>query len=123
VLAITTVELCGREVARRSMLHGLLGLTLSAGTLVAIAFVAAGVAILRTRGRSVTPVVLTASLAAGLALQLELGARLQSDSYPTGSCRDASRPGTPARIRVSRRTRPDADAVRGRARVFAACYH
>jgi hypothetical protein len=59
----------------------LLGRTPSAGTVVAIAVTAALVGILAVRRRPAAGLVLAALFTVGLALQLQLGARLQSDGF------------------------------------------
>jgi hypothetical protein len=84
-LIVVAIELCGREVARRSLLDLLLGLRpgLFALTLTAAAAAASGVFASRLspgfqRGGAF---VLAALFAAGVAAQIHLGARLQSDGF------------------------------------------
>jgi hypothetical protein len=82
VVASAVLELCAREVARRSILPGLPGGAPSPWTLVAIAGIGAGVVYLARRhvSRATAPL-FAVLLAAGLAAQLGLGARLQSDGF------------------------------------------
>ncbi len=71
-------------MARRSIAHALTGLTPPGWFLVIVAFAAVVVAAAaepRERRASVVPLLFGALLAAGLALQLALGARLQSDGF------------------------------------------
>ena len=75
------VELAFREIARRSLLHLVVGGSTSIASLVVLAIVLAIVAIVASRGRHAVGPVLTACFAIGLALQLQLGARLQSDGF------------------------------------------
>jgi hypothetical protein len=77
---LLTLDLAGREIARRSVVHGLLGWTPSIGFVVAAAIVLGAMAILARRTRKAVPVLLTL-FTIGLALQLQLGARLQSDGF------------------------------------------
>jgi hypothetical protein len=75
------VELAFREIARRSLLHLMLGGSAGTGTLVVVAVAACAVAIAASRGRRAAGPILTACFAIGIALQLQLGARLQSDGF------------------------------------------
>ncbi len=87
------VELCGREVARTSLLERLVGARPGLVALVCVALVsgAAGLAAsqLRTAGgppasplrRSPTALIFALLFTVGVALQLHLGARLQSDGF------------------------------------------
>jgi hypothetical protein len=75
------LELCGREVARRSLLHGLVGWQPGLLTLVVIAFVAALPVVLRMRERTSPALVVAVLFTVGVALQITLGARLQSDGF------------------------------------------
>ena len=90
VLAMGTVaaivlELCGREVARRSLAESLLGSRPDLAALVATAIVAAIGGWLATRAgghrRWRIALVFGTLFAAGVAAQLQLGARLQSDGF------------------------------------------
>jgi hypothetical protein len=81
VLAITAIDLAGRQMARRALLQALPGPTPSTVTVVVIAVVAALLGIAASRQRSRAPLVLGALFTAGLALQLHFGARLQSDGF------------------------------------------
>ncbi len=76
-----TIELAGREIARRSLLHAAIGVSAGPGILVLIATLAGAIAIARSPDRSKAPFILGALLATGIALQLSLGARLQSDGF------------------------------------------
>lgn len=80
-MIVVSVELTFREIARRSLLHLVLGGSASDASLVVVAVAAAIVAIAATRGRQAAGPVLTVCFAIGLALQLQLGARLQSDGF------------------------------------------
>ena len=81
VLAMTIVDLAGRQMARRSLLQALPGPTPSTVTVVLLAAIAAAIGIAASRQRSRAPLVLGALFTAGLALQLHFGARLQSDGF------------------------------------------
>jgi hypothetical protein len=81
-LAAVVTELCGRSVARGSFLNVWTGVHPSLGVLVFGACVAAAAGWFASRGRQVKPAYLFAALfAIGLAAQLHLGARLQSDGF------------------------------------------
>ena len=90
VLAIAAVDLAGRQIARRALLQALPGPTpppewVVAGALI-VAIAGLFVAQRRESGRSESHrpqagLVLAAVFVAGLALQLQLGARLQSDGF------------------------------------------
>jgi hypothetical protein len=81
VLVVTAIELAGRQMARSSLLHAMIGRTPSASAIVAGAVVAAIAVVVVTRGKSAAAPVLAALFTVGLALQLQLGARLQSDGF------------------------------------------
>ena len=90
VLAMGTVaaivlELCAREVARRSPAEWLLGSRPDVGVLVAAAIAAAAAGLIAMRsggGRRLRLGLIFGTLfAAGVAAQLQLGARLQSDGF------------------------------------------
>jgi hypothetical protein len=81
VVALVAIDLAGREMARRSLIYAVLGVRPSVGALVALAVIAAAVAIVASRGRRAAGLVLGALFTVGLALQLQLGARLQSDGF------------------------------------------
>jgi hypothetical protein len=68
-------------MARRSFFHAVLGRTPSVGAMVTIALVAAFIGIIGGKKRSHAGLVLGALFTVGLALQLQLGARLQSDGF------------------------------------------
>ena len=76
LIAFPALELVSREVARKSLVAGITGLDLSVGTMVAIAVVGAIVVSVRK-----TAVVFAVLFTVGVALQLQLGARLQSDGF------------------------------------------
>jgi hypothetical protein len=80
-VAVAAIDLAGREMARRSLIHAVLGVRPSVGALVALAVIAATVAIVASKGRRSAGLVLGALFTVGLALQLQLGARLQSDGF------------------------------------------
>jgi len=91
VLALVILELCGREVARRSFSEIILGVRPGLWwlTMVAVVAAAAGVLAARSRGthverpgsRRLAPYLFAALFAAGVAAQVHLGARLQSDGF------------------------------------------
>jgi len=81
IAAIAAVDLAGREIARRSMLYAFLGRTLSVGTVLALAALAATIGIIASRGKRAAALVLTSLFTLGIAFQLQLGARLQSDGF------------------------------------------
>jgi hypothetical protein len=78
---VLAVELAFREIARRSLLHLLIGGSASIASLVVATIVFAAVAIAASKGRRAAGPLLTACFALGIALQLQLGARLQSDGF------------------------------------------
>ncbi len=79
-IAITSAELAWREIARRSLLRLLLGTAPSVTVLIVLAIAAAVSSVVLLRRHRAGPV-LTALFTIGLALQLQLGARLQSDGF------------------------------------------
>ena len=99
VVSLIAIDLAGREIARRSLFHAVLGRTPSIGAVVMIAVVTAVAGLIASRSAfaasrlrrdsAASPrrpdhavgLVLTALFAVGLALQLQLGARLQSDGF------------------------------------------
>jgi hypothetical protein len=81
VLGLTALELAGREMARRSPLDALIGRTPSLTAIVIVAVLAAIAAVIVSRGKPASLPVLGALFTIGLALQLQLGARLQSDGF------------------------------------------
>jgi hypothetical protein len=89
VVLLTAIDLVWREMARRSIFNALLGTTPPVAAVVAIAIVAAIVGIFagsRLPAEAAKPrrragLVLAALFTVGLALQLQLGARLQSDGF------------------------------------------
>ena len=89
-LTVAAVDLAGRQMARRSLLQALPGPTPSPEWVVAIALLVAvaGVALSQQRSSEAAPrrsagagLILAALFTVGLALQLHLGARLQSDGF------------------------------------------
>ena len=78
---VLSIELAFREIARRSLLHAVIGGSASIASLVIATIVCAAVAIAASRGRRAAGPLLTACFAVGIALQLQLGARLQSDGF------------------------------------------
>jgi hypothetical protein len=80
VVAISAIDLAGRQIARRSLLQALPGPTPPIEAVVIIAIVAAAVGLVVSRRRSAV-LILAALFTVGLALQLQLGARLQSDGF------------------------------------------
>ena len=79
LMAFGILELLGRVVARRSLVHAVAGWDPSAWTIATLVAVAAvvGASEIRTRAR----LLFSALFAVGLATQLSLGARLQSDGF------------------------------------------
>jgi hypothetical protein len=80
-VALTGIDLAGREIARRSLLAAVVGHPPSLTSVVVVAIVAAAVAIAVAKGQPAAGLVLGACFTIGLALQLHLGARLQSDGF------------------------------------------
>jgi hypothetical protein len=78
---VLAIELAFREIARRSLLHAVIGGSASVASLVIATIVFAAAAIAATKGRRAAGPLLTACFAIGIALQLQLGARLQSDGF------------------------------------------
>ena len=92
ILGLVLVELCGREVARRSLLDIVFGTRPGLWTLTLVAAAVAAAGALASRSpvmspekpglqRTVAPWLFAALFAAGVAAQLHLGARLQSDGF------------------------------------------
>jgi hypothetical protein len=81
IIAFTALELCAREVARRSLVHAAIGRTPDLATLTVIVSAAALAAIAARPRRNHAAMVLAALFCAGVAAQLTLGARLQSDGF------------------------------------------
>jgi hypothetical protein len=80
VLGFVALELCSREVARRSVLIQLGGVESTLGALITSAIIAAGVAaLIFRRGRTLS--LFSLLFVVGLACQLQLSARLQSDGF------------------------------------------
>jgi hypothetical protein len=80
------VELCAREVARRSIVEHLTGYTPGAGALLFVVAIVVTALVLRGGTKPLTArgggaLLLAALFAVGLAFQLQLGARLQSDGF------------------------------------------
>jgi hypothetical protein len=87
-IGVVAVELCGREVVRRSLLRAVTGAAPEPWALAAIAAIAAVIVVLlRPRTGAVAPLYRRPALlfavlfSAGVACQLHLGARLQSDGF------------------------------------------
>jgi hypothetical protein len=80
VVVLTAIDLAGREMARRSLFNTLLGTTPPVAAVVTIAIIATVIGIVSSR-KQTAGFVLTALFTLGLALQLQLGARLQSDGF------------------------------------------
>jgi hypothetical protein len=83
-LGLLAVELCARAVARRSLLQVIAGVDAGLSTLVVAAIIAGGAGILaarRTRPRAAAALLFATLFAVGVAAQLHLGARLQSDGF------------------------------------------
>ena len=78
-LAMVILELCAREVARRSPAEMFLGIRPGLWTLTILAVIAAASGILASR--RVAAFLFAALFAAGIAAQIHLGARLQSDGF------------------------------------------
>jgi hypothetical protein len=79
---LIATELCGRELARRSLLLTLFGARPRSAVLLLMAIAAAVIASLTTRSRRERTALLFVTLfTAGVAAQLDLGARLQSDGF------------------------------------------
>jgi hypothetical protein len=76
-IGCAVAELCAREVARRSLFAHAIGFTPGPVSLVIVVAVALGTAAVLRRG----VLLFAALLAIGLAAQLQLGARLQSDGF------------------------------------------
>ena len=81
VVLLTAIDLAGREIARRSLFHAILGSTPSVGGVITIALIASVAGIICSRKRDPAGLVLASLFTIGLALQLQLGARLQSDGF------------------------------------------
>jgi hypothetical protein len=80
VLALIALELCSREVARRSLLANLGGVESTLGSLITSAVIAAGVTVVIFRW-SRTPALFSLLFIVGMSCQLQLSARLQSDGF------------------------------------------
>jgi hypothetical protein len=81
LIVIAALELVAREVARKSILSTIAGLDLSSWTMVAIAIVGAVAIVAASRLKPASPVLFALLFTIGVALQLQLGARLQSDGF------------------------------------------
>jgi hypothetical protein len=81
IIALIALELCAREVARRSLVHAAIGRTPGLATLVLLAAVSALAAIAARPRRDHAAILLAALFCAGVAAQIALGARLQSDGF------------------------------------------
>lgn len=80
ILAALILDLSGRGVARRSFLRAVFGASVDPWTVVWLAAVVA-IVLLLLRGRHRALLLFTVLFAAGAAMQLQLGARLQSDGF------------------------------------------
>jgi hypothetical protein len=74
------VELCARDVARLSIVRAATGASVPAGLILLAAAAACAVALAVTRRHSVA-LLFAVLFTAGVALQMQLGARLQSDGF------------------------------------------
>ena len=81
VLAATAAELCARSVVRRSIVHAVTGFTPGIAALVLLTLIAAAGLLAFARARRGALPVLTALFCLGMAAQLTMGARLQSDGF------------------------------------------
>ena len=81
IIVVTALELCAREAARRSIVQAAIGRTPGLASLVLVASVAALATIVATPRRGHAAILLAALFCAGVAAQLSLGARLQSDGF------------------------------------------
>jgi hypothetical protein len=81
VIALCAIELCSREVARRSLAALVTGHPPSTTTIVVAVLVAATVLLVLSTPRRRTLPVLALAFVVGIAAQLQLGARLQSDGF------------------------------------------
>ena len=79
-IAAAAAELCAREVARASLAEAAFGAAPSIGAILAVT-VAAALAGFLARPRAATVLLFSTLFTIGLALQLRLGARLQSDGF------------------------------------------
>src|SRR5215204_2136717 len=80
VLVLIALELCSREVARRSLLASLGAVESTLGSLITSALIAAGVTVAVFRS-SRTPALFALLFVIGMSFQLRLSARLQSDGF------------------------------------------
>ena len=80
MLALAAIDVAARQIARRALLQALPGATPSIAFVVLIALAAGIAGVLAVRRRA-TFVVLATCFVLGLALQVQLGARLQSDGF------------------------------------------
>jgi hypothetical protein len=92
IVSVAAVDLAGRQIARGSLVHAVAGRTPSIGAMVTIALLATVIGIIASRERPAgaasrlwrgkqAGLVLAGLFTVGLALQLQLGARLQSDGF------------------------------------------
>ncbi|MBA3295516.1 MAG: glycosyltransferase family 39 protein, partial [Acidobacteria bacterium] len=83
LIAGAALELCAREVARTSIVEKTLGADVVSSTLVLVSLVAAGLVAVASRrpGVARAPLIFAVLFVVGVALQLHLGARLQSDGF------------------------------------------
>jgi hypothetical protein len=80
IIALCAIDLCARQVARRSLIAGLSGTTPSLTAIVLVSIAVFVILILpRTRRRTLP--ILALAFVLGLIAQLQLGARLQSDGF------------------------------------------
>ena len=80
ILGLCAIDLCARDVARRSVIAALIGTTPSLTAIVFLS-IAAFVILLLTKTRGRTLPILALAFVLGLVAQLQLGARLQSDGF------------------------------------------
>ena len=81
VLLAIAAELCGRSVARRSIVHAITGFTPGIAVLVLVTLLAGAGLLAFDRSRRGALPVLATVFCLGMAAQLTMGARLQSDGF------------------------------------------
>ena len=81
LIGFAALELVAREVARKSIVGAITGWDFSVWTMVTVAVVGAIIATIASVRSAKTPVFFAVLFTIGVALQLQLGARLQSDGF------------------------------------------